>query len=56
MVDAADTDRYEERDGCIGYTEEEQLLFVVSIERQADAIRIISARPATNAERRLYES
>ncbi len=43
------------RDALVGETEQRHLLFVVHIEQDAQAIRIISARPATAAERRAYE-
>jgi len=39
----------------VGEAESGALLFVVHIEREAEAIRIISARPATAAERNSYE-
>ena len=45
----------EQRDAVIGLTEDWSLLFVVSIVHQRDAIRIISARPATAQQRRAYE-
>jgi len=45
----------EERDAAIGLTEDWSLLFVVHLLREGDAIRIISARPATAQERRTYE-
>jgi hypothetical protein len=45
----------EMRDGALGSTEEGELLFVVHIEREAEAIRIISARRATANERKDYE-
>ena len=45
----------EARDGVVGETEHGHLLFVVHIERDAEAIRIISARPANAAERSAYE-
>jgi uncharacterized DUF497 family protein len=38
----------------IGYSTS-QLLFVVFAERRGDIIRIVSARPPTPAERKLYE-
>jgi uncharacterized protein len=38
----------------IGYSTR-RLLFVIFAERRGDLIRIISARPPTAAERRLYE-
>ena len=45
----------EQRDAVIGLTEDWTLLFVVHILREADTIRIISARLATVQERRSYE-
>ena len=45
----------EARDAVVGESESGTLLFVVHIEREAEAIRIISARPATAAERNSYE-
>jgi len=54
LVDATDDD--EARDAAIGYTEDAKLLFVVHVIRHEDTIRIISARPATGAERSLYEN
>ena len=44
----------EEREAAIGMTEDWSLLVVVYTFR-AEAIRIISARPATSAERASYE-
>jgi hypothetical protein len=44
------------REAAIGLTEDWSLLFVVHVERQEDAIRIISARPATPEERSHYEN
>jgi uncharacterized DUF497 family protein len=44
----------EEREAAIGLTEGWRLLVVVYTFRE-EAIRIISARPATAAERSLYE-
>jgi len=44
----------EERDFIIGYTFSQRLLLAVYTER-ADRTRIISARPATRAERIVYE-
>jgi uncharacterized protein len=40
---------------AIGESEDEQLLFVVHLVRQEEAIRIISARIVTAQERREYE-
>jgi uncharacterized DUF497 family protein len=45
----------ESREAAIGLTEDWSLLVVVHIVRQAGALRIISARQATPAERRNYE-
>lgn len=53
LIDAGD-DR-EARDAAIGLTEDWSLLFVVHVVREKEAIRIISARPATPSERRDYE-
>jgi len=44
----------EERDFIIGYTFSQRLLLAVYTER-SDRTRIISARPATRAERKVYE-
>jgi hypothetical protein len=49
------TDGEEQRDAAIGFTEEWTVLCVVHLLREADTIRIISARPATALERRAYE-
>jgi hypothetical protein len=43
------------RDGALGLTEDGELLFVVHIERESEAVRIISARRATVIERKDYE-
>jgi uncharacterized protein len=53
LEDASITD--EQRDAVIGLTEDWSLLFVIHISLEDDAIRIISARPATAQERRSYE-
>lgn len=45
----------EPRDFILGYSASQRLLLVVYTERNART-RIISARPATRAERKLYES
>jgi uncharacterized DUF497 family protein len=45
----------EARDAVVGETSHGNLLFVVHIEREEEAIRIISARPAEAAERKDYE-
>ncbi|MDZ7751402.1 MAG: BrnT family toxin [Gammaproteobacteria bacterium] len=54
-VTDADTDQ-EARDAVIGMDERWNLLFVVHIVLEEDAIRLISARKATPSERKLYES
>lgn len=53
LVDSTAED--EAREGAIGYSERPRLLFVVHVVRQEEAIRIISARPATTEERKIYE-
>jgi uncharacterized DUF497 family protein len=45
----------EERQFIIGYSLSQRLLLTVYTER-IDNLRIISARPATRAERKLYEN
>lgn len=45
----------ENREAAIGLTEDWTLLFVVRMLREADTIRIISARAAMARERRTYE-
>ena len=45
----------EVRDAIIGYDATSRLLFVVHIQIEDECIRIISARRATNEERRNYE-
>jgi len=45
----------ERREAAIGLTEDWVLLFVVHMVREDEAIRIISARPATAHERKSYE-
>lgn len=54
VVDASSED--EERDAILGMTLDDRLLFVVHLEQGDEAFRIISARPATAAERSLYEN
>jgi uncharacterized protein len=39
----------------LGHSDQSQLLYVVSVEKSEDSIRIISARKATKTERRKYE-
>lgn len=46
----------ERRDAIIGLTVNWRLLYVVYVMRDDDVIRIISARPATKAEKKDYES
>ncbi len=48
----------EARDGIVGYDLLSRLLYVVhvEVEVEGDAIRIISARKATNEERKHYDS
>ncbi len=53
LLDAGVED--EARDAVIGVTEWGRLLFVVHIERENEAIRIISARPAEAREKKDYE-
>lgn len=53
--DATPAGVHEQRDFVLGYSVSLRLLLVVSTER-GDRTRIISARPATRAERKLYES
>ncbi|MBX3280424.1 MAG: BrnT family toxin, partial [Acidobacteria bacterium] len=45
----------EQREAIIGLTVDWRLLFVVYVMRQ-DSVRIVSARPATEKERREYEN
>jgi uncharacterized protein len=45
----------DQREAAIGLTEAWELLFIVHLLREEDAIRIISARAATAQERRRYE-
>jgi uncharacterized DUF497 family protein len=53
--DDAEHSSDEARFFIIGYSSS-RLLFVVFAERHGDVIRIISARPPTPAERKLYEA
>lgn len=46
---------YEDRLVLIGLSSRTRLLFVVHAEVERDAIRIVSARKATRAQRRKYE-
>lgn len=55
LVDASRND--EMRDAAIGYSlQQRPLLFVVHIQLEDDAIRIISVREATSAEREIYDA
>jgi len=53
LVDASRKD--EARDAVIGYDTFSRLLFVVHIELDGEAIRIISGRKATNEEHTHYD-
>lgn len=56
FVSLLDAAREEEaREAALGLTEDWTLLFVVHVVRKGSVIRIISARRATRAQRRLYE-
>ena len=50
----ASVDKKEERDFIIGYTFSQRFLLAVYTQRE-NKTRIISARPATRAERKVYE-
>jgi len=50
----ATVDKSEARDFIIGYTFSQRLLLAVYTER-SDRTRIVSARPVTRAERKVYE-
>lgn len=54
LVDAGRNE--EARDALIGYDAFSRLLFVVHVEVEGEAFRIISARKATHEERKLYDS
>lgn len=53
LVDASRKD--EARDAVIGFDELSRLLFVVHVELDGEAIRIISARKATQEEHKYYD-
>jgi uncharacterized DUF497 family protein len=53
--DATPPDADEQREFILGYSVAQRLLLVVYTER-GERTRIISARPATRAERKQYES
>ena len=46
----------EERDAIVGADTVGRLLYVVHIQQEGDRFRVISARKATPAERKTYES
>lgn len=54
QVEDAGVHEGEQREAIIGMTVNWRLLYVVHVLR-GDVVRIISARLATNAERRIYE-
>jgi uncharacterized DUF497 family protein len=54
LVDASAED--EAREAALRLTEDWTLLFVVHLVRENNAIRLISARQATKAERSVYEN
>ena len=54
LVDASRND--EARAAVIGFDTKATMLFVVHLVTEGEAIRIISARKATRAERELYDS
>lgn len=54
LLDAGPDD--EAREAALGLSENWNLLYVVHIAWEKDSIRIISAREATPAERRMYEN
>lgn len=54
LVDGSRQD--EARDKLIGYDASSRLLAVVHVVLETEAIRIVSAWPATTAERELYDS
>jgi hypothetical protein len=49
-----DSDSGEAREALIGLADRWEMLYVVFVER-SDTFRIVSARPATRSERRIYE-
>lgn len=53
LLDA--TPEQEAREAVLGLAEDWTLLFVVHVVRERGVIRVISARRATRAERRVYE-
>ncbi|HUP92893.1 MAG TPA: BrnT family toxin [Solimonas sp.] len=55
IFDDPDHSADEHREIIVGHSDGRQLLLVVFVERERDTIRIISARPATPAERHDYQ-
>ena len=55
-VDEAGAVEGEPREAIIGLTLKWRLLYVAYVMRPTDVIRLISARPATSAERKTYEN
>jgi uncharacterized DUF497 family protein len=53
--DATPSAADEQRDFILGYSVTQRLLLVIYTER-SERTRIVSARPATRSERKLYES
>lgn len=56
VLDHDDSDNAEVRDALLGMTESWSLLYVVHIVVEDEQVRVISARAATVAERKLYET
>lgn len=54
VLPAHDDAHGEARMTLIGFSATARMLFVVVVEREADLIRVISARPATKPERKRY--
>lgn len=54
MLEAGAED--EAREAALGLAEDWTLLYIVHLVWEENAIRIVSARPATRAERRNYEN
>jgi uncharacterized protein len=50
-----DTDTEEEREITIGHSVRNRILLIVHAKREGGILRIISARRATNKERKAYE-
>ena len=53
-VSDVDSESGEPREALIGLADRWEMLYVVFVER-SDTFRIVSARPATRSERRVYE-